>query len=852
MNKRLRRSMRFHIGFHLSAGAALALLAGLLLLTDIGSVLGQATAPSKPAASTSSGKPDRSSTVRVAGPLAARELLKQLAAEFSKGREPIAVDYMPTDTTAAGVSAFVDGRDLLLTFGRVSDKNLFSSQQRWHSLAPQEHVLGARVVAVVVHARNAVDSLTLEQMQALFSGKLKDWQLLGGEGKTIRRYGLLAGDPVSSIFHDKVLPTGRCAQIMRKKTSAEVLTALSSDPDGVGFVDVAALTEAGETIKVVALGEGSAAALPNAQTIKDGSYNLAEMLVLYDSAKVSPAAKGLAEFALSGHQDAICRQQGFMPTMRLVQADALALFSRLYGADFKRVAATGNARDAFALADQIVLSAQTTKLAPEVTAVMCQKAYDLGCKYPGGEVSALRALHVLAEKVPERRFEAALCHATLCERDFTSDKSDASGQYLVERLMIAADLATLDGHFTEAAETWRHALTVAEGIKSPTLGVLRERLPVFAARQESVKHWEEFKTQLQEQPKDDDLRAKAVWFCVLEINNPAEALRLINKNSEEALRANLPLAVESQDKLNAEAALGLAEWYMELTDKAGQGGRDLVLRRSQDYYLRFFALHKDREDALAIRATLGLKKVGGTVPDPTPAVTPGKPPPPPKVVVVPVDGELTNLRLAEFVVTYPDVGQVSTREVGSARLLSDLRPLLGLPKIGRLELTNAAQIKDISTLAKLTNLTWLRLRGVGTEDFSALSALGKLGTLDIGEAPGLRDLTPLAGLTRLTVVSLPQTSIADLKPLGSLKNLTRLDFAGCAEITDLEPLAALAPTLTSLGLSGCTGVKDLAVLSKLTKLKGLDLRGCPAATPENLATLGQNLPGCKIWTDDPK
>lgn len=843
-NQGLFRSLRHNIRFFLSVVAAFALLAGLLLLAYTGSAQGQATAPSKPPSSTS--KPDHQTKVRVAGPLAARELVKQLAAEYSKGREQIVVDYLPTDTTAAGVAAFVDGRDLLLTLGRVTDKNLYSSQQRWHTLAPQEHVLGARVVAVVVHARNAVDSLTLEQMQALFSGKLKDWQLLGGEGKTIRRYGLPLNDPVATIFHDKVLSAGRCALMTRKQTSAEVLTVLSSDPEGVGFVDVAALADAGDTIKVVALGEGSAAALPNAQTIKDGSYNLAEMLVLYDSAKVSPAAKGLGEFALSGQQDTICRQQGFMPTMRLVPADAVALFSRLYGADLKRVATTGNVQDALTLADQIVQSAQTTKLAPEVTTVMCQKAYELGSKYPGGEATALRSLRVLADKVPEKRFEAALCHATLCERAFEADKSDASAQYLVERLMIAADLASWDGHFTEAAKTWRHALTVAEGIKSPALGVLRERLPVFEAREESVKHWEELKAQIQEQPKDNDLRAKAAWFCVLEINDPAEALRLINKSSEETLRANLPLAVESLDKLNEEAALGLAEWYMALTDRASSGGRDLVLRRSQDYYLRFFSLHKDREDALAIRATLGLKKVGGTVSDPPPAATPGRPQPPPKVVVVPVDGELTNLRLAEFVVTYPDVGQVTSKEVGSARLVSDLHPLLGASKIGRLELANAAQVKDLSPLARLTNLTVLNLRGVGAEDISALSSLGKLTSLDLGEASNLRDLKPLAGLTRLTTVYLPETDVADLKPLGSLKNLASLDLTNCTEITDLEPLTALAPNLTWLSLSGCTGVKDLTPLSKLTKLKNLFLRACPAATPEALATLRQNLPDCHV------
>jgi internalin A len=105
-------------------------------------------------------------------------------------------------------------------------------------------------------------------------------------------------------------------------------------------------------------------------------------------------------------------------------------------------------------------------------------------------------------------------------------------------------------------------------------------------------------------------------------------------------------------------------------------------------------------------------------------------------------------------------------------------------------------------------------------------------------------------LTRLTYICAAETKVSDLKPLVSLKNLINLDFTNCAEITDLEPLTALAPSMTWVNLSGCTGVKDLSPLFKLTKLKGVNLRRCPAATPENLAALAQNLPGCKLTTDD--
>ena len=288
---------------------------------------------------------------------------------------------------------------------------------------------------------------------------------------------------------------------------------------------------------------------------------------------------------------------------------------------------------------------------------------------------------------------------------------------------------------------------------------------------------------------------------MIERNNPAEARKLLDKGSEETLKANLPLAVESLDKVSEEIALRLAEWYIELANKAGVGGRELMELRARDYYLAFFKLHAGRDDPLAIRAALGLKKLGGTVPDPPPEAGVK-----PKPVAIQPDGELTNLRLAEFVVYHQWVGQVTPREVGNARLVSDLTPL-----------------------ARLANLQ----------------------SLDMNQAAGVKDLSPLARLAGLRSLNLAGTGVEDLSPLAGLKNLSSLNLSWCANLSDLSPLPRLA-SLTSLDVSRCAGLKDWASLAKLTKLKALNLTGCTQLTAGDLETLQQALPNCKIFADMPK
>jgi len=193
----------------------------------------------------------------------------------------------------------------------------------------------------------------------------------------------------------------------------------------------------------------------------------------------------------------------------------------------------------------------------------------------------------------------------------------------------------------------------------------------------------------------------------MELDHPAEAAQLLKPNDEEELKTNIPLAAEPGENLSEESALRLAEWYVGLVGRAEAGGRELMVARAKNCYRRFFSLHADREEALAVRASLGVQKIGGTVP---PAKT--KRPSRPRADLEPGE-EITDLKLAEFVARHPDVTRLGRREIGSARLITDLRPLAYLDKLRRLELSATADVKDLTPLSSLPNLTSLSLTRVG-------------------------------------------------------------------------------------------------------------------------------------------
>jgi|GEM_PF-6680055 len=135
------------------------------------------------------------------------------------------------------------------------------------------------------------------------------------------------------------------------------------------------------------------------------------------------------------------------------------------------------------------------------------------------------------------------------------------------------------------------------------------------------------------------------------------------------------------------------------------------------------------------------------------------------------------------------------------------------------------ELKDLSPLAGLKNLTKLVASSNEISDLSPLAGLTALTELDVWSNYGISDLSPLAELTSLTKLDVSFNNVSDLSSLAGLKNLTELSASGqrCGEISDLNPLANLT-SLTKLSLSGkkISTLSPLAGLTKLTEFKVYD------------------------------
>jgi len=227
---------------------------------------------------------------------------------------------MPTTAPAvvATMTPFVaaGGKELLFLADKPSARAMELHGQKWNALGrdangqpngtgPAEYLLAGRAAAVVVNPANKIDALTIGQLQAIFGGEVADWGTLGNsgsqiKGSQIKPYGLRSDDLATGIFEKECLERAKWKRVGIKKDSAEVLAAVSMDPQAIGFVDLADIPATGQSVKILAIklgmGERAKLILPTPENIKNAMYPLSQRLWLYVHPQASDTAKDFVKF----------------------------------------------------------------------------------------------------------------------------------------------------------------------------------------------------------------------------------------------------------------------------------------------------------------------------------------------------------------------------------------------------------------------------------------------------------------------------------------------------------------------------------------------------------------------------
>ncbi len=227
--------------------------------------------------------------LKAGGSTAMTPLMEDLAAAFHGRQTFVTIDI------SGGGSAL--GQEMAAT-GQV-DLGLTS----WLPDGPPDGLEATVVardgIALVVHPTNPITGLTLIQAHDLFSGRVADWEQVGGTPSPVQVISREDGSGTRAAFEamvmggDRVTPT---ALVMPGSRAA--VDYVARDPRAIGYVSMGYVNGEVRVLSVEGL-------LPTPESVSRSEYHLTRELVVLSRPGASPQAQAFLDFALSPAGQAI-------------------------------------------------------------------------------------------------------------------------------------------------------------------------------------------------------------------------------------------------------------------------------------------------------------------------------------------------------------------------------------------------------------------------------------------------------------------------------------------------------------------------------------------------------------------
>lgn len=176
-----------------------------------------------------------------------------------------------------------------------------------------EQIIGLDGLAVIVHPDNPLNTLSMEQLAAVFSGQISRWEQLGGHAGAIHLYARDSNSGTWETFQDLVLNPVQLElheTAHRYQSNADLSASISLDVNGIGFVGLDSIGKA----RALALSAGqSRPMLPNQKLVATEDYPLARRLYLYlRPDEQNPLALAMINFTQSRAGQELVNQVGFV------------------------------------------------------------------------------------------------------------------------------------------------------------------------------------------------------------------------------------------------------------------------------------------------------------------------------------------------------------------------------------------------------------------------------------------------------------------------------------------------------------------------------------------------------------
>ena len=242
--------------------------------------------------------------------------------------------------SASGPPALTEGTCSVAPMSRNWKPTEIDVFKAKHGYPPTVVPSAIDMLTVFVHRDNPIKSLSLQQVDAIFSKNrkgghpddIRTWGDLGLQGewreKPISLYGRNATSGTYGYFKENALFKGDFKTTVKEQPgSSAVVQAVATDRFGIGYSGIGYVTANVRAVPLAATLKGEAVA-PVAENAYSGDYPLARFLFLSvnhrPGSELDPLRREFLRYVLSREGQADVKKDGYLPVTAAVAADALA------------------------------------------------------------------------------------------------------------------------------------------------------------------------------------------------------------------------------------------------------------------------------------------------------------------------------------------------------------------------------------------------------------------------------------------------------------------------------------------------------------------------------------------------
>jgi phosphate transport system substrate-binding protein len=219
--------------------------------------------------------------------------------------------------SGTGIAALINGTtDIANASRKIKKKELDDAQKAGYY--PEEFKVAIDALAVIVNPANPIKELTIDQLSGIFTGKITNWNEVGGKDQKILVLSRERNSGTHMYFLENVLRKGNekgpeqfAPSVLMLPSSEAIINETSTSESAIGYDGLGYVSSKVKTI-AVAKKSGETFVLPSKETATDRTYPIWRFLYMYTGFKPRGDIKAFIDFALSEKGQKIVEDMGFV------------------------------------------------------------------------------------------------------------------------------------------------------------------------------------------------------------------------------------------------------------------------------------------------------------------------------------------------------------------------------------------------------------------------------------------------------------------------------------------------------------------------------------------------------------